>query len=72
MTIRKIKKKEFEKAGNIYCPFCKPEKVKAVWRKVGWYAMDRDVACDKHKNRIDFTAPKDFSEADYQTWMRLR
>lgn len=74
MTIRKIKSKERKLAGNIYCDHCKPEKVDAVWRKKGITADHKqgDYACEKHKNLIKvFVENDDYSEADYQTWLRL-
>ena len=32
MPVRLIRKKEREKAGNIYCCFCRPNKVNAIYR----------------------------------------
>lgn len=71
--MRKVKKKEREKAGNIYCDHCKPKKVDAVWRKCGFaYHEKLDFACDKHKNLIKISVENDhLTEADYQTWMKL-
>ncbi|MFA5416928.1 MAG: hypothetical protein WC341_00580 [Bacteroidales bacterium] len=69
--MRKISSKEREKAGHIYCPFCKPKIVDAIWRKRGWYNLSADVACETHKNNISDPVEMDYTEADYQTWMRL-
>ena len=73
IDMRRIKLKERKRAGNIYCNHCKPEKVDAVWRKVGMATHSGDYACEAHKHLIK-TEPFDDeyrTEADYQTWMRL-
>lgn len=66
MTTKKIKT-----GITAYCPYCKnegKEKVPAVWR--GTYLSDR--ACDAHKDKLPKELRDDhYSEADYQTWMRL-
>jgi len=69
--MRKVTSKERKRAGNIYCPFCKPEKVNAIWRKDGLANFSTDFACEKHKGKI--IEVKDFrlTEADMQTWMKL-
>jgi hypothetical protein len=64
--MRKITGKERRKAGNIYCPYCKPEKVNATYRTSGW----TDVSCEKHKNNL-YEDDDRLTEADYQTWMRI-
>jgi len=72
--MRRIKSKERCRAGNIYCDHCKPLKVEAVWRKVGICAShsNGDYACEEHKHLIrDDPENEDYSEADYQTWMKL-
>jgi hypothetical protein len=62
---------------NTYCTFCRSagtEKVKAIWR-ISYDHANR--ACEAHK--ADLQAIEDeqrhanghYSEADYQTWMRL-
>lgn len=62
---------------NTYCTFCKlcgHDKVKAIWR----ISYDNQYrACDSHKpdlQRIEEDRRQfddQYSEADYQTWMRL-
>lgn len=61
---------------NSYCPFCKAEgvdKVKAIWRL--HYISDR--ACEHHKQDLRLLEDRrkvldsHYTEADYQTWMRL-
>lgn len=72
--MRRIKEKERKLAGNIYCDHCKPEKVDAIWRKIGLTAdhAKGDFACDKHKHLIKIERDDEhYTEADYQTWMRL-
>lgn len=68
MITRHISAKERRKAGKLYCPYCKPDRVDAVWRTFGW----RDQACDKHKFELaKWEDSGHLTEADYQTWMRL-
>lgn len=70
--IRKIKSKERQRAGNIYCDYCKPKKVDAIYRKVGFASHDSgDFACEEHRDKIKVEIEKGLSEADYQTWMKL-
>lgn len=69
--MRKISKKWRKKAGNIYCPYCKPSKVDAIWRASGHVNLAHDVACQKHKNLIKEEPESQLTEADYQTWERL-
>jgi hypothetical protein len=62
---------------NTYCTFCRAagvEKVRALWR----ISYDHDNrACDAHKpdlQAIELDRKRldgNYSEADYQTWMRL-
>jgi len=68
--IRMIKNKERERAGNIYCDHCKPEKVDAIWRKAGISARHTgDFACHHHKHLIkDIPESDHLTEADFQTW----
>lgn len=59
-----------------HCTFCKAEgvrKVQAVWRITG----NNATACDAHKPKLeelrimlDARESTDYSEADYQTWLR--
>ena len=69
--MRRVKSKERELAGNIYCSFCRPMKVDAVWRKSGYATHSNGFACEDHKSLIKDEKLEDLSEADYQTWMRL-
>jgi len=68
--MRKISSKERKLAGNIYCPYCKPKKVNAVWRKDGYCDKKFDVACEEHKVKIIAPADSQLTEADLQTWSR--
>jgi hypothetical protein len=68
--MRKITKKERTKAGHIYCPYCKPKKVDAVWRVDGSADFRFDVACEEHKDKIIEVKERELTEADYQTWWR--
>ncbi len=71
--MRKIKLKERKLAGNIYCDHCKPDKVDAIWRKIGLAShTNKDYSCTKHKHLIQVEHDNGHrTEADYQTWMRL-
>ena len=70
--IRKITGKERKKAGNLYCSFCRPEKVPAIWRQEGRLYNHKDgYACEAHKDLIPVDRDEHLTEADYQTWMRL-
>ena len=71
--MRRIKKKEREKAGEIYCSFCRKEhrKVIAVWRVNGLASHENGFACDEHYNLLPEERDDRITEADYQTWMRL-
>ena len=71
--MRKIKGKERKAAGNIYCSFCRPLKVDAIWRMTGIKCNHADgYACDDHKNLIPDDCDSDrITEADEQTWMNL-
>lgn len=72
--MRKIKEKERKAAGNIYCDHCKPKKIDAVWRKIGLTACHQkgDFACEKHKHLISIEYNnREYTGADYQTWLRL-
>jgi len=69
--IRRITAKERRLAGNIYCPYCKPVKRDAVWRKRGFCDKTKDVACDWHSALLHEETTADYTEADYQTWLRL-
>jgi hypothetical protein len=87
MSIRKITSKERRKAGHIYCPYCKPDKVNAMWRATNLlnkFKLNIHVACNVHKDCIPVleevqSSPlyvvdlrsSEYTEADYQTWMRL-
>lgn len=55
---------------NRHCTYCKEvgARVKAIWR-VSWR---NEVACEEHKGKLPVNKFQDhYSEADYQTWMRL-
>ena len=72
MVIRRVRNKERQKAGNIYCSFCRPEKVDAVWRRQGLFCSHKDgYACNLHKELIYDDRDDHLTEADYQTWMRV-
>jgi len=65
--IRLIKAKERRRAGNIYCTYCRPEKVKAFWR-FGW----RFFACEEHKHIIErYDSDDRITLADEMTWKKL-
>lgn len=67
-----------------YCTFCKPVRVPAVYRNTA-VPIDKHVelACEEHKNLLTIYPPRPvvttskntrgdhYTEADYQTWMRL-
>lgn len=65
--MRLIKCKERKRAGNIYCDYCRPKKVHAIWRKIGICSA---FACEDHKGLIPVESDR-MTEADYQTWGRL-
>ena len=77
--IRRIKNKERAKAGNIYCSYCRPGKVNAIWRIKGFQANHQSgYSCEKHykelkikSDRLDKLDNQSLSEADYQTWIDL-
>ncbi len=70
--ICRVKKKERERAGNIYCCFCRPKKVDAVWRVRGHADRGTDFACEEHKHLIrDIIEDDRITQADEMTWMRL-
>ena len=71
--LRLIKRKERKLAGNIYCDHCKPAKVDAVYRKRNSASHQfGDYACEAHVNLIEIPAEdQNYTEADYQTWLRL-
>ena len=73
MSIRKVTQKERKAAGKIYCDHCKPKKVDAIWRIVGFAGHHRGhFACEEHKHLIPVEEERDLIEADYQTWMRIK
>lgn len=47
--MKKISNNERKKAGNIYCSYCKPEKINAIYRKTGFCEHKYDYACEHHK-----------------------
>jgi len=66
--IRKIGNKE-RTNGMRYCTFCKQlgfGRIAAVYRD--WRI---NLACEKHKNKLDSRDDGCLTEADYQTWMGL-
>ena len=70
--MRKVKEKERKAAGNIYCSFCRPLKVDAIYRKTGTCDHESGFACGSHKDMIkEYIDSNDYSEADYQTWLRI-
>lgn len=70
--MRRVKTKERKAAGNIYCSFCKPLKADAIYRKSGFCNHKSGFACEGHKEMIkEMPANEDYSEADYQTWLRV-
>lgn len=70
--MRKVTTKERKAAGNIYCSFCRPNKVGAIYRKTGWCNHSDGYACEEHKDLIiEKPESDDYSEADYATWLRL-
>lgn len=58
---------------NSYCTYCKVEgrlKVRAWWVVSNYDKQNR--ACDDHKDMLPKPKKDDYyTEADYQTWMRL-
>ena len=68
MSVKKIKPHV-----NSYCTFCKKSvqmKTRAVWR----ISYRDTVACESHKGELvllDRQDDENYSEADYQTWLRL-
>ena len=48
MGARRISNKERKKAGNIYCSFCRPIKIQAIYR-FHW----EKFACENHKQKIE-------------------
>ena len=70
--MRKVTKKERIAAGNLYCSFCRPDKVDAIWRKTGICDHVAGFACEEHKDMIEEVLyNEDYSEADYQTWLSV-
>lgn len=64
--IRRIKKKEREH-GMKYCTFCKPERIDAIYRD-----SYHNLACADHKDKLKpVMIDTYYTEADYQTWLRL-
>lgn len=83
MTMRKIKSKE-RKNGMRYCTFCKPARVPAIYRNTAVPIHKHvELACEEHKSKLTIHPPRPvvavpkntrddhYTEADYQTWMRL-
>lgn len=68
--MRIIRQNERNLAGNIYCSFCKPLKVHAVYRKSGFADHLEGFACDEHKKLIREDDGR-MTEADFQTWGAL-
>ena len=65
--IRRLKKNQAHG-----CDYCRKAGIKrpAKWRGFGFSA----VACDEHKQRlieVEPDAEEHYTEADYQTWLRL-
>ena len=69
--IRRVRSKE-RRGCRIYCVFCKPDKIDAVWRTIGFADRRRDYACDKHQDRLDPQLDDGYMTiADEETWGRL-
>lgn len=70
--MRNIKDKEREN-GMRYCAYCKPARVRAVYRSTRGIGIK--LACENHKESLIAhegpTESDHLTEADYQTWMRL-
>lgn len=53
-----------------WCDFCEPKTTKAVYRSAGFH----DFACVDHKDKLqakeDAEKQAEYSEADFQTWLR--
>ena len=70
--MRAITAKERVKAGNLYCSFCRPKKVQAVYRREGSHCHSTGFACSEHTYKLEKSSvPEHFTCADEQTWMRL-
>ena len=51
-----------------WCSFCKPKTIRAVYVERGWTGK---FACEVHKDKLEMAEGR-ITEADFQTWMRLR
>ena len=67
-NIRRVKSKERRSAGNIYCSYCRPAKVDAIYRTRGMCAK---FSCEAHIDLLPKPESDHMTEADYQTWDRL-
>lgn len=69
--MKKIKEKE----GKPWCKWCPEKTIKAVWRTSGLsltkHACDAHVDDLKEYERKSAELDSRFTEADYQTWMKL-
>jgi hypothetical protein len=68
---RLIRAKERRRAGNMYCSFCRPDKVKALWRKRGFADPLNSYACEEHKHLIKDEDDNRITLADEMTWRNL-
>ena len=69
IRMRRIKKKELEKSGNIYCSFCRPKRINALYRLA---VTGSEFSCELHKFRLKGSdTDEHLTDADYQTWMRV-
>ena len=60
--MRKIKYNKEFKGTNVYCTFCKPLKIKAIYRH------DNTFSCDEHKLILSEIAINDYQD-DYSEAM---
>lgn len=55
-----------------WCSFCEPKTTKAVYREISW---NGHFACSEHTEeliKVERSRSSDrYTEADYQTWMRV-
>lgn len=60
-------------ASGVKCAFCRPKKVPALWRPDVGFLDHKNIACDKHRERIEEAdmGEEHLTEADRQTWMML-
>lgn len=59
--MRKINGKERRSAGNIYCCYCRPAKVDAVYRPRGM-GLHTDSTCLDHKHLLEAKEIREYRE----------